>query len=571
MKKTLTINLNGTVFNIDEDAYELLESYLRNLRHSFRREEGATEIMSDIEARIEELFSNYIRLGHTVVDIKEVESVIAQMGQPADFGMDENASANGEHANEPAAAPLSEPAPKKFYRDGDDKLIAGLCSGLAAYFNTDVLPIRIIAIVLLFGSAGGTLLIYLLLWIFFPEAKTAEEKLKMRGKAVTVENIGKMVSNATEEIKQIYKENKGGFLNGCVAALAGFLKVCLVILGLIVGIPLFFALAVAFIVLISVLFGVGGSLIALPLGLDYSPILSFNYPILASVALVILLVIPFVALVYSLVAYLRKSKPLHSGIKWSTFGVWIIALALLFCSGIKGNKDGFIGWKGNFRHEVVKGNGIIAERKQALAAIQKLEIAGGLAANVQVEQVVGDSFALVIRGESNILTHIDVKTTEHTLTLRNNRHYNLRPTAELIVRLQTPGLQSIDVSGATKVDLAGSVDTVTFEVDASGASLLTINDLHTHKLDVEASGASVVSLSGEVVDADYDASGASHIYAFDLVSGTVDADASGASNIECNPIERLGADASGASRIRYKQEPKARQKSASGASSISIE
>ncbi|MDR0833138.1 MAG: DUF2807 domain-containing protein [Candidatus Symbiothrix sp.] len=565
MKKTLTINLNGTVFSIDEDAYELLENYLRNLRHSFRREEGATEIMSDIEARIEELFSSYIRLGHNVVDIAEVELVIAQMGQPADFGMDENAAS--EHANEPAA----EAAQKKFYRDGDDKLIAGLCSGVAAYLNTDVLPIRIITIVLLFFSAGWMLPLYLVLWIFIPEAKTAEEKLKMRGQAVTVENIGKIVANATEEAKRVYNDNKSGCLSGFVTALAGFFKVCLIILGLIVGVPLLIALAALVIGIIGAIAGIGTGVALLPFAGEF---VTAAYPVLASVGLFLLIGIPIASLLYGILAYLGKWKPVSKTTKWAGLIVWIAALILLCCSGLNINKSAFkgtVGWHSNWNQETVAGNGILSERRQVLPAIQALNIAGGLATNVQIEQVAGDSFALVIRGESNILKHIDVKTTGHTLTLRNNRHYNLDPTVELIVTLQTPGLKSIDVSGASKVNLAGSVDTTVFEVDASGASRLTINDLHTQRVDVEASGASNINLLGEVVTANYDASGASHIYGFDLVAGTVNVDASGASRIECNPIERLDAEASGASRIRYKQEPNVRKADASGASSISIE
>jgi phage shock protein PspC (stress-responsive transcriptional regulator) len=568
MKKTLTINLNGTVFNIDEDAYELLESYLRNLRHSFRREEGSVEIMSDIEARIEELFSNYVRLGHAVINIHEVETVIAQMGQPADFGMDDSAASD--HANEPAA-PTAESAPKKFYRDADDKLIAGICSGLASYFNSDVLPIRIIAIILLCASVGWISALYLLVWIFVPEAKTAEEKLKMRGQAVTVENIGKIVSNAAEEAKRVYEDNKSGCLGGFVNALAGFFKICLIIFGCLVGIPLLIFLAAVVVALIAALIGVGTGVAFLPFDGD---VVTATHPILASVGLFLLIIIPVASLLYVIIAYLGKWKPVSKTTKWTGLIAWIAALSLVIFSGIQLHEEAFkghIGRQTGFTQETVEGNGIIAERRQSLTAIEALEIAGGLAANVQVEQVVGDSFALVIRGDSNILTHIDVKTTGHTLTLRTQRRYNLDPSTELIIRLQTPGLKRINVSGAAKVNLAGNLDTEAFEVDANGASHLTINDLHTKKVDVEASGASHVNLLGEVATADYEASGASHIYAFDLVAGTVKADAGGASKIECNPTERLDAEASGASQIRYKQEPTVRKEDASGASSIGRE
>lgn len=82
MKKTLTINLGGTVYHIDEDAYILLDNYLNNLRYHFRNHEGADEIVRDMEDRIAELFNEYLREGHQVVTIREVEAVISRMGNP---------------------------------------------------------------------------------------------------------------------------------------------------------------------------------------------------------------------------------------------------------------------------------------------------------------------------------------------------------------------------------------------------------------------------------------------------------------------------------------------------------
>ena len=85
MKKTLTINLGGSVFNIDEDAYQLLDKYLNNLRIHFRKEEGSDEIMNDFELRISELFSERMRLGYQVISIEQVEEVIARMGKPEEL------------------------------------------------------------------------------------------------------------------------------------------------------------------------------------------------------------------------------------------------------------------------------------------------------------------------------------------------------------------------------------------------------------------------------------------------------------------------------------------------------
>ena len=85
MKKTLTVNLGGTVYHIDEDAYKLLDTYLSNLRIHFCREEGAEEIVHDMELRISELFTDRLRDGKQVITIEDVEEIIAQMGKPEDL------------------------------------------------------------------------------------------------------------------------------------------------------------------------------------------------------------------------------------------------------------------------------------------------------------------------------------------------------------------------------------------------------------------------------------------------------------------------------------------------------
>ena len=88
MKKTLTVNLNNTVYHIDEDAYRQLQDYLESLNDYFRNEEGASEILSDIEARIAELFKERMRFGMQIITVREVDEIISVMGHPEDFASD---------------------------------------------------------------------------------------------------------------------------------------------------------------------------------------------------------------------------------------------------------------------------------------------------------------------------------------------------------------------------------------------------------------------------------------------------------------------------------------------------
>ena len=139
MKKTLTVNLGGTVFHIDEDAYRLLDNYLSNLKIHFRKEAGADEIIDDIERRISELFTEKLAAGSQVITIAYVEEVIARMGKPEELEPDAGDAASGSgswdgsnHAGNTGAgaSATAEKVSHHFYRNPDDKMVGGVVSFL---------------------------------------------------------------------------------------------------------------------------------------------------------------------------------------------------------------------------------------------------------------------------------------------------------------------------------------------------------------------------------------------------------------------------------------------------------
>lgn len=197
MKKTLTANISGTVFHIEEDAYDKLQRYLANIRAQFNGTDGRDEIMSDIEARIAELFNERLQ-GRQVVSIAVVDHVITVMGQPEDFGDGE--PVEPERTNEPISGTSSKG--KRFFRDPDDKWLGGVIGGLGAYINVDPLWLRIAMIVLVSASIGSLIPLYVLLWILVPKADNATDRLQMRGEAVTVDNIKRAVEEGAERVKQ---------------------------------------------------------------------------------------------------------------------------------------------------------------------------------------------------------------------------------------------------------------------------------------------------------------------------------------------------------------------------------
>ncbi len=195
MKKTFDINICGIIFHIDEDAYERLNAYMLSLKKHFSSDPGSDEIIADIEARIAELMQEKITDSKQVVNLVDISNIIEQMGSP-----DQISSEEDEDIHEKPYEPTS----KRMYRDLDNKLLGGVAAGLAAYFKTDPVWFRLGFVVMLFFGLG--FLLYPILWLVIPAARTTAEKLEMRGKRVTIDNIEASFRNEFQQIG----ENLGG-------------------------------------------------------------------------------------------------------------------------------------------------------------------------------------------------------------------------------------------------------------------------------------------------------------------------------------------------------------------------
>ena len=204
MNKTLTINLGGLPFIIDEDAYRRLEAYLASIHKHFRSSEGYEEITGDIEARMAELFNEQLA-GTPIVRAQMVDNVIQVMGTPESFGADPMAETSYAGSDQKRHTGSYQPG-KRLFRNTDEKVIAGVCSRLAAYIGLkDPVWIRILFLVLFFGTGIG-FLAYIILWIVAPEAKTAADRLAMKGDPINVTTIGKQVEEELENVKKMAED-----------------------------------------------------------------------------------------------------------------------------------------------------------------------------------------------------------------------------------------------------------------------------------------------------------------------------------------------------------------------------
>src|ERR1700712_4837858 len=190
MKKIININFHSRVIPIEETAYEILKKYMDSLRAHFSKEDGGDEIVNDIENRFAELFSETLKKGATCITDSDVDSVITSMGRPEDFDQDETVAAGttgtanqsagysggtnaggfaagtGTAGNTPHEEAFYEK--RRLYRSENDKLIAGVCGGLANYLRLDVSVVRIIYALISLGTFGTAFLLYVILWIVLP-------------------------------------------------------------------------------------------------------------------------------------------------------------------------------------------------------------------------------------------------------------------------------------------------------------------------------------------------------------------------------------------------------------------
>jgi len=196
MKKTLHINIGNSITLIEEDAYEMLTVYLNEVKFHFAKSVDNFEIVTDIENRIAELFSEMLAVQQKkVISIEDVQEIIRQMGSVQDFELSDDEPA-GMYNEGP------QPAVKKLYRDTDHAMIAGVCVGLSHFLDIDARWVRLIAFATIFLGGSG-ILAYIVLWIMIPKAATKSEKLFMRGEEANLRGF------ANSYLQPFVKESRG--------------------------------------------------------------------------------------------------------------------------------------------------------------------------------------------------------------------------------------------------------------------------------------------------------------------------------------------------------------------------
>lgn len=195
MKKNYSVNIGGQLFNIDEDALRRLEEYFTRLRGYFGGNGEAAEMLADVEARIAELLMPLSRGSERVVDMAAIETVIDQMGEPEEWG------ASGDDPDLDAGRERGRKN-RRIFRDADHRILGGVASGLAAWSGLDPMVVRVLFILFtLFYFTG--LIVYAVLWLVLPEARTTSEKLEMYGEEVNVDNLKRRFNEEKQRLAEL--------------------------------------------------------------------------------------------------------------------------------------------------------------------------------------------------------------------------------------------------------------------------------------------------------------------------------------------------------------------------------
>lgn len=331
MNKTIIINISGVIFHIEEDAYQLLKSYMDDIKRHFGGYKDSFEIVSDIESRIAEMLTELLLAENKqVIVAADVIDVTQRMGKPADFE-------TGDEEDFDATTSEQTSFKKKLFRDIEDRVVGGVCSGIAHYFGLEAKWVRV-AFVLLFMFYGFGILTYALLWIVMPKAQTRTERMEMKGEKINLQSFKKNIEDelnaVTANLKNVSAnaptvEKISAFIRSIVDGLLSFLggagkmvfKFFAMVLILILGI----LLTVAFVFLMVFLGYIGGA--------DVPTIFPLNMideslrPIILTCGFLVS-VVPLIALIFLLLRLVFNSRTISRNITLGLATVWILAIAI---------------------------------------------------------------------------------------------------------------------------------------------------------------------------------------------------------------------------------------------------
>ncbi|MGB4415590.1 MAG: DUF2807 domain-containing protein [Paludibacter sp.] len=555
MKKTLTVNLNNIVFHIDDDAYEMLQTYLADVARHLSEDEKK-EVMNDIEARIAELFTERLQKNKKVVNIDDVQEIINVLGKPSQY-TDED--------DEESEAPKSKKKrARRFYRDPENAVLGGVGAGIAAYFSWDVTWVRIALVILALISSGNLIPIYLLVWIIAPKAVTASQRLEMQGEDVTVDNIKTEINNVKNYMESDkFKQSASNVGEKILEVLRVFFKVIVGLFGVVFG---FVGMILAGVLILSLLFFIFD-----PAVFDgFTPGLMTDWMVLTpdkTVLLVIsvLLVVgcPIFMLVYWAIRMISGRRDTSKTTLWVVLILWIVGLFMFYSAGVKA----LIHWNNHSDHPWIlnweDNDSPVKDEVRYCEPFQGIEVSG----NIALELIQDSVKKVVISAPEDLLSYVKTEVRNNKLNIYTEKIFSNH---KVRVFVSNDSIFKLQANGASQIEGKSKITTSNLLLDLSGASQARLDVNVSGRLSAEISGASYADIEGNTESLKVDANGASKMEADQLRAKNVEVEASGASHARVYATESVDAEASGAGQIDCEGNPTTVRRSENIGSNVNI-
>ncbi|MAF79789.1 hypothetical protein CL629_01790 [bacterium] len=537
------------------------ENYLESIRKHFAEKEESEEIIEDIETSIAEKLITKRKNEKSAISISHVEDIIHAMGKPEDF----------EEYGTPEEPQTKTQNTRRLHRDSDDKIIAGVASGIAAYIGIDTTIVRLLfAISIFFGGFG--VILYIILALIVPKAETTAQKLEMRGEEVTIAKISKIVEESVEKIKNrknankhdreedgekepAPKKEKRGVLQKIFQIIGLIFKIIFEPIRIILGIALFISavFSIAGITAATITLLVSKEAISMQpevLAILNSITSSGTLSIILFIAAYLVILVPLLVIMLMGISILQKKNRFTTPVMLQLIFVWIVALTFAFALGAihiprieQGIYDASIELSDSEKYEVKYEN------------LDEFSIASLEGYNLKALIHHGDKQTITVLDSEEAHERTEIEVDEdNTLNVELERPYKfcfffcpIKDGAEITIT--TPLLKELELSGNIE-GVVTEFESDKIDISLSGATSL-LASLKNTTTTFRASGASKIKLVGETKTLDMDLSGASHVsgYEFRILDAKITA--SGASSITANIENSLNTILSGASKLSY--------------------
>lgn len=549
MNKTISISLGGVLFNVEEDAYERLKKYLDDIKTYFASLDNQEEVVEDIEARIAEQLTERNNKDHKIaITLIDVEALIQTMGTIEDI--------TGEHKNNTTNTNTTNVCEKRLYRDEDNAIIAGVCSGIAAYLDTDPVWVRLIfSISIFFGGAG--LLIYLILWIAMPAAKTPTEKMEMRGKKITLAGVQETIKtasqamsgktkNAFEKLTQFIREilQRIFFVFGKIFKKIGQLIAILLGISIIIGSTA--AMVGAFIIT---------TLATLPWGnyyLDFPAKTAIHIGSYWSIALTGLLtvIIPLIFALILGISLLRRRLAFTLIPTITLLSIWVVSgttLVVMVLSTIP-----------TYNSYLEQTQTLPIISREYTEKFEQIKIR-----NVEkITVVAGPEYKVIASSTEISLDRMKFSTADGQLEIarKNSNKICLGCDSSRFpveVYITAPSLKDIDISGASKIEITGFEDDQFVAHLRNGIKANLVLNTEKAILDIQHIDTVILSGTAQTLETELHGYGQEVLHAFDLKTSTTTLDLSGSNMLVEISVEKfLNVVSSGEGKVIYKGTPK---------------